>query len=279
MKQAINRRRPKGDAYSSDNSKIMRAVIKDPIGTAEDAQSRYCEGEGSWLKEKYEILAVVYALGQHLQCHGSAWRKFIQQPFFKYRKHPIRPIKDQPKALRLAMYFVLGANNDAKRDRAATYARGLAVLVRRNVRADDVAAEIEKADGIEALAKLAKSDPTRPQRYEPSEQPDYYFVGDDDEDLEASAAKADEEDAAEIVTGANGQEEACRGRAFDPRGRRIVEIEVTDEQWERFMALKPGEKVVARIENRGRDEKGWRRLGTRHVFQWPPPRSKSLHTN
>lgn len=279
MKRAIKRRRPKGDMLPQDDSSIMKAVVKDPVQAAEDAKLRYSEGECGWLDEKYQILAIVYALGQYLKYNGTAWRNFIDNPFFAYRKNPLRPIKDQPHAMRHAMYFVLSATNEPKRDRAATYTRGLQVLVRRGVRADEVAKEIAKAGGIEALAEAAKKDPTRPQKYIPPEDPDYYNVSDDTEEMEQEEKQA-EGAAAETSSRKSGADHGnarihTRGRGYDPRGRRTVEIEVTEEQWEEFMALQPGQKVVVRIEKRSSDGE-WERLKTRHMFQWPSARSKQL---
>ncbi|WP_165616560.1 hypothetical protein [Methylorubrum salsuginis] len=140
-------RLPKGDFSPRDDSKIMRRVVSDPAAAAEQAREKYAAGEDTWRQEKYEVLAVVYALGQYLKYHGSAWRQFIKSPFFATRKHPLRPIKDQPHAMRHAAYLVLNAGNDAKRDRAGAYVRGLQVLARRAVRADDVVGEIIKAGG------------------------------------------------------------------------------------------------------------------------------------
>ncbi|MEN3230390.1 hypothetical protein PUR21_22630 [Methylorubrum rhodesianum] len=175
-------RLPKGDMSPNDDSKIMRRVVNDPVAAAEQAREKYAAGEDNWRQEKYEVLAVVYAIGQYLKCHGSAWRRFIKSPFFAHRKRPLRPIKDQPQAMRHAAYWVLNASNEARRDRAAAYVRGLQVLARRAVRADDVVGEIIKAGGIEALVEAAKTDPTRPQKYrspvEPEEE-DYWKVMDD----------------------------------------------------------------------------------------------------
>lgn len=282
MKRAIKRHRPKGDTLPQDDSAIMQAVVRDPIEAAEDAKQRYSEGECGWLAEKYDILAVVYALGQYLQYNGSAWRAFIEHPFFAYRKNPLRPIKDQPKAMRHAMYFVLSATNEPKRDRAATYTRGLQVLVRQGVRADEVAAKIRKAGGIEALAEVAKTDPTRPQGYTPPADPDYYNVLDEEE------ADVEEQQEQKQAVGAAAKTSSRKSgadhdtpkppkpqRGYDPQGRRTVEIEVTKKQWKEFMALKPGEKLVVRIEKQDRDGE-WERLKTRHMFQWPSARSRQL---
>jgi hypothetical protein len=260
----------------------MQTVVRDPIEAAEDAKQRYSEGECGWLAEKYEILAVVYALGQYLKYNGTAWRAFINHEFFAYRKNPLRPIKDQPKAMRHAMYFVLSATNEPKRDRAATYARGLAVLVRQGIRADDVAAEIRKAGGIEALVEAAKTDPTRPQGYKPPDDPDYYNVS--GEEHEEEEEQQEQKQAVRAATKTSRSDSAAyqntakvhtQERGYDPRGRRTVEIEVTEEQWKEFMALQPGEKVVVRIEKQDRDGE-WERLKTRHMFQWPSARSRQL---
>jgi hypothetical protein len=301
MKQAIKRRRPKGDMMPEDDSEIMQTVVQGPIEAAEDAKLRYSEGEGSWLQEKYEILAVVYALGQYLKYNGTAWRKFISHGFFAYRKYPLRPIKDQPNALRHAMYFVLSATNESKRDRAGTYARGLKVLVRQNLRADVVASAIAKAGGIEKLAEAAKKDPTRPQKYTPPADPDYYDVSDEDEAKnqkdevgerggKALPAKGRSSNAASNAGKQTGgvegdldddqQESVMVKYGRDPKGRPTVSLEVTPKLKKKLLGLKRKERMVIRIEGKGLDEAGdqeeWVRLRVRHAFQWPSARSKLM---
>ena len=259
-------RLPKGDMSPDDDSKIMRRVVSDPAAAAERAREKYAAGEDNWRREKYEVLAVVYALGQYLKYHGSAWRRFIKSPFFADRKRPLRPIKDQPQAMRHAAYWVLNASNEAQRDRAAAYVRGLQVLARRGVRADDVVGEIIKAGGIEALVEAAKTDPTRPQKYRPPEEPEEedYFIVTDDPDLHDTDGKAEE--AAQQSAPALAKRKHDDGviktfeRGSDPEGRATVEFEVSVSRLERLFAMEDGQAATVRIICRGTTDEGWVRL-------------------
>ncbi len=261
------RRLPKGDLSPNDDSKIMRRVVSDPAAAAEQAREKYAAGEDNWRQEKYEVLAVVYALGQYLKYHGSAWRRFIKSSFFADRKRPLRPIKDQPQAMRHAAYWVLNASNEAKRDRAAAYVRGLQVLARRGVRADDVVEEIIKAGGIEALVDAAKTDPLRPQKYRPPEEPeqeDYWKVV-DDPDLHETDGRA--EKAARQSAPAQARRKHDDGviktfeRGSDPEGRATVEFEVSVSRLERLFAMEDGQAATVRIICRGKTDDGWVRFG------------------
>lgn len=261
------RRLPKGDLSPNDDSKIMRRVVSDPAAAAEQAREKYAAGEDNWRQEKYEVLAVVYALGQYLKYHGTAWRRFIKNPFFADRKRPLRPIKDQPQAMRHAAYWVLNASNEAKRDRAATYVRGLQVLVRRAVRADDVVGEIIKAGGIEALVEAAKTDPTRPQKYRPSVEPeeeDYWKVV-DDPDLHEPEDEPEEAARQSPPAQAKRKHEDRLIDAFergsDPEGRATVEFEVSAKRKGRLFAMEDGQTATVRIICRGKTDDGWVRFG------------------
>lgn len=260
-------RLPKGDMSPNDDSKIMRRVVNDPVAAAEQAREKYAAGEDNWRQEKYEVLAVVYAIGQYLKCHGSAWRRFIKSPFFAHRKRPLRPIKDQPQAMRHAAYWVLNASNEARRDRAAAYVRGLQVLARRAVRADDVVGEIIKAGGIEALVEAAKTDPTRPQKYrspvEPEEE-DYWKVM-DDPDLHKPEEEPEEAARRSAPTQAKRKHDDCLIKAFergsDPQGRATVEFEVSAKRKSRLFAMVEGQTATVRIICRGETDDGWVRFG------------------
>lgn len=259
-----------------DTSEIMRRVVRDPIAAADEARDKYVASEETWLQAKYEVLAVIFALGQHLMVHGSAWRRFIKSPFFAYRKHRVRPIRDQPKAMRLAAYWVLAADSDAKRDRAAAYVRGLQVLARRNVRADDVVSEIIKAGGIEALIQQAKTDPTRPQPYvapESKEKPAYYDLGDDDDDqmAEVELDELDDTDGDDN----NLEMESDKGRHGgrisrvvhdrDPAGRPTIKFEMTEARQERFLNLCKGEVATIKVIGQGVTKEGWCRIRVKKV--------------
>ena len=269
------RRTRKGDFMPDDTSKIMRQVVLDPIAAAEAASEKYVQGEDNWRHEKYHVLATVYALGQFMKYNGTAFRRFIESSFFDFRKRPLRPIKDQPKAMRIAAYAVLNADNPAKRDRAATYVRGLQVLARRNVRADDVVAEIIKAGGIEALAAAAKTDPTRPQRYEAPEkdqaaQRKYYDVSEEgemeqEEQVVDLGAASDER--SRYAPEPRGMSTSVRERGYDPKGRPTVEFETeTDERQEWFLDLRKKRSAWVLVESLGRSKDGWRRLRIREVI-------------
>ncbi|MFJ7441417.1 hypothetical protein ACIQW5_27725 [Methylorubrum thiocyanatum] len=250
-----------------DDSKIMRRVVSDPVAAAERAREKYAAGEDNWRREKYEVLAVVYALGQYLKYHGSAWRRFIKGPFFADRKRPLRPIKDQPQAMRHAAYWVLNASNEAQRDRAAAYVRGLQVLARRGVRADDVVGEIIKAGGIEALVDAAKTDPLRPQKYRPPEEPEEkdYFIVTDDPDLHETDGEAEEAAHQSAPAQAKRKHEDRVIKAFergsDPEGRATVEFEISAKRKGRLFAMVEGQQATVRIICRGKTDDGWVRFG------------------
>ncbi len=255
--------RRKGDMPSNDDSKIMREVVRNPIAAAEEARDKYAAGEDTWRREKYEVLAVVYALGQYLKYHGTAWRQFIKVPFFADRKRQLRPIKDQPQAMRHAAYWVLNANTNAKQDRAAAYVRGLQVLARRAVRADDVVKEIIKSGGIDKLIKKAKTDPIRPQNYQPPEDKDYYIVTDGPEvhELEEEVAKpAREPRLPRSEQEPDGPVYKAFVRGCDPEGRSTVEFETSVDRKERLFKMVDGQEAIVRIVCRGTTKDGWLRL-------------------
>ena len=260
------RRLPKGDMSPDDDSKIMSRVVSDPAAAAEQAREKYAAGEDNWRQQKYEVLAVIYALGQYLKYHGSAWRRFIKSPFFADRKRPLRPIKDQRQAMRHAAYWVLNASNEAKRDRAAAYVRGLQVLARQGVRADDVVGKIIEAGGIEALVEAAKTDPTRPQKYRPPVEPeeeDYWKVV-DDPDLHEPEEEPEEAARQSSPAQAKRKHDDCLIKAFergsDPEGRATVEFEVSAKRKGRLFAMVDGQTATVHIICRGTTNEGWVRF-------------------
>lgn len=273
-KRFRTRRRPKGDFMPEDASQIMRQVILDPVAAAEAARDRYAAGQDNWRREKYEVLAHIFALGQYLKYHGSAWRRFIKSPLFIGSKRPLRPIKDQPKAMRIVAYVVLNANSRAKQDRAAAYVRGLQTLARRNVSADDVVEEIISAGGIDKLEKAAKTDPTRPQRHVPSQQEEAewhkYLDLTEDEDLEEETVGAKDDPAARPHGGKAVREKDRSERGYDAKGRPTVELEAaSEEQREGLLDLHKRRSAWIQVESMGRSKEGWRRLRILTVLSEP----------
>jgi hypothetical protein len=101
-------------------------------------------------EERRRHIAEAYAIACGLENNAKAWRSFIQDDFWQHRKKPPK-MDDQSQPLLHVMVFVFNAIDRNRYKSASKYAAALQQYLTHDVPAQEVAAKIKKAGGIEKL--------------------------------------------------------------------------------------------------------------------------------
>ena len=117
--------------------------------------ARHCQDEISTLyrgftTERRRLIAKAYGIARGLQKNPQAWCTFIEDEFWQQRKK--KPsIEDRKAPLLPVFVFVFKAVDRIRYQRISKYAAALQQYLTHDVPAQEVAAKIKKAGGIEKL--------------------------------------------------------------------------------------------------------------------------------
>jgi hypothetical protein len=122
----------------------------EPIEAARRCQKAIADMNSGFHEERRRRIAEAYAVARALQNNPRAWENFRKDDFWQQRKK--KPsIEDRKAPLLPVMVFVFNAIDRNRYKSASKYAAALQQYLTHDVPAQEVAAKIKKAGGIEKL--------------------------------------------------------------------------------------------------------------------------------
>src|ERR1019366_6333141 len=135
---------------STNSATVLDLAAVEPVKAARRCRAAIAAATGGFHKEMRQLIAEAYAVARALQTNRQAWRSFIADEFWQQRKRPPK-MDDQSEPLLHVMVFVFNAIDRNRYKSASKYAAALQQYFTHDVPAQEVAAKIKKAGGIEAL--------------------------------------------------------------------------------------------------------------------------------
>ena len=211
---------PKQFTPAEEVPHLVKQARKGPIPAAAECQGEFSRLETGYHKQLYEIIAGAYAVAHELERNWEEWKAFINLGFWQGRKRTPRRDKHAHQALKWTMIYVF--SEKTKHDRPWKYARAVQGYLEKGLPPEDVAAQIEKDGGVEAIVRqvakerrLAKAGvldsyyvtdcPDIDEEKPTAEGPDQGVVDIDDEDIadldrELKSSSESDEDPDRFVT-------------------------------------------------------------------------------
>lgn len=140
---------PEMSGFESMSYKSFFSKMKEnPLQTVDQCQTAFFSLETNFLRQRYELMALIYGFAMIVRDNDAMMREFLKKPFWK--DHTYKLGKD---VLRMAFqYCLMSRSNDSTYHRACAYARGLSGFFKEGIPMENIPALIEKAGGIEKLA-------------------------------------------------------------------------------------------------------------------------------
>lgn len=141
---------PDMSGFESMSYKSFFSKMKEnPLQIVDRCQTAFFSLETNFLRQRYELMALIYGFAMIVRDDEAMMRAFLQKPFWK--DHTYRLGKN---VLRMAFqYCLMSKNGDPTYHRACTYARALSGFFKENIPMEKIPALIEKGRGIEKLAR------------------------------------------------------------------------------------------------------------------------------
>lgn len=284
-------------------SDIQRRIESNPLGVAAEVRHELGEIQAGYRLGLYNILAKAVGIGRHYYLNYTAWKTFFGLKFFQVGKHKRKARAQHKNALRHTMNYIFDAKSKQARSRTGKYAAGLHEIMISGLPIDLVAAEIEKAGGIETLYEAyleRQAQRPRKGRKRIASETEFMatrkycdlsdFEGSKTTDMtlsdleEGSALDSKETELSSEGRMSRDLDKACRldddldiysdteceltptvKRGRDPAGRRTVELEVSLARQARFFAMEDRRNAVLHVTCLGTEE-DWQRLRVRKVI-------------
>jgi hypothetical protein len=141
---------PDMSGFESMSYKSFFSEMKEnPLQIVDRCQTAFFSLETNFLRQRYELIALIYGFAMIVRDDEAMMRAFLQKPFWKQRSY-----KPGKSVLRMAFqYCLMSKNGDPTYHRACTYARALSGFFKEDIPMEKIPALIEKGRGIEKLAR------------------------------------------------------------------------------------------------------------------------------
>jgi hypothetical protein len=139
----------------SKKDDLMKTAKQDPLTAAKLCQTELEKLEAGYHEQLYYLLAVAYAIALQMQRDHRAWKAFIQDSFWRFRKKRPRS-KHLNRALLHVLVYVFQAKNKQRYDRAQKYNTGLLLLMKKGTSPQHVLTLL-RMDGIEVYIREASN--------------------------------------------------------------------------------------------------------------------------
>jgi hypothetical protein len=133
-------------------------ALADPMKALVKCRTRFVEAEAGYQKRLHKVLGRAARIAHALDRDHRAWKKFVRDPFWEGTPERYRPKAEKETLASTASYVirsVMNAHSGSLGQRAWKYAHVLDYLNAKRISPLDVADEIARRGGIEAVHRAA----------------------------------------------------------------------------------------------------------------------------